>query len=383
MMQIPVIDKGHLYTFSCPAVLCLLFSTLMMTGCREEPASGMSSSSISKQFSEVKTGSNPALVRPRSLAAELRDIAGIVRTELGDQSIPAFSTKMTDSIALSLSSRMFMESDPQKLVPALNKIVFTDCNLVFDNNRNALASMFPHSALQTGKGSCLGISLVYLLIAEKLDWPLYGVIAPGHFFVRYTGPAGNINIESLKSGEFRNDEWYQTHFPISSGSWYTFDNLTTSQVAGVVSFNAANILRENGKYPAAIALYERAVKELPQWGEAWGNMGITCESMGEIEKSLAMFEKARQVEPSLKNLSKNIAALFLKQKQYGRAATEYELALKRSPNDADVLYGLAYATYCSRDFSRAADYARKALAEGANHADAQALLDKALTRNAN
>ena len=61
------------------------------------------------------------------------------------------------------------------------KVDFYEWKISFQDAPNKLQSIFPHQAFNARQGSCLSISLIFLLLAEKLDLPLYGVLAPGHF----------------------------------------------------------------------------------------------------------------------------------------------------------------------------------------------------------
>lgn len=354
----------------------LLTSYLASCSSQKQPEHGLSQSRLSQKFAEEKTADTPKPA-PVMLSAEVGKLAALVRTELGDSALPPFSTAETDKIALALSSHLFMVTDPGLVLPALNKALFQESGISFDTDRNRFSSLFPNTVVDTKKGSCLGISLVYLLVAEKLDMPLHGVLVPGHFFVRYVDGDVRVNMDPMKNGETKPDSWYRTRFGVKPTSWYMLGTLEKRETAAVLAFNVGNMLRLRNRYPAAVACYEQAVQILPHWGEAWGNLGVTYDAMGSGDKALAMFEKARQVDPGLKDISRNLGSLFVKQKQYDRAAAEYERGLDSDPDNPDLLYGLAYATYCVHDYPRAASLARKALAVRSHFAEASALLEKA------
>lgn len=367
------------------ASVSLMSIGLLMCGCSEKASTGsLTQSKLSQKFAAGQPAA-AEVVKPTtvSLAIELSKLCNLVRTELGDSVVAAFSTTEIDKAALALSSRLFMVTDASLVLPALNKAIFHDAGIVFDADRNRLSSLFPQTVLSSKRGSCLGISLVELLIAEKLDLPLHGIIVPGHFFVRYDNGTVRQNIDPMKSGESLTDAWYRKRFGVKWGSFYTMSNLDKREVVAVVAFNVGNALRERGKGKTAIACYEQVVQTFPRWGEAWGNLGVTYAAMGSGDKALAMFEKARQVEPRLAGLSRNLGSLFVRQQQYDRAAAEYERGLEDDPNNPDLLYGLAYATFCVKDYGRAAQFAQRALAVRSNFGDAQALLEKASAKRNN
>ena len=99
-----------------------------------------------------------------------------------------------DSAVMILSSRLFMVTDPQKIIGSLNQLIFDSWSISFDSDRNNLLSLFPQTVLSGQSGSCVGMSLIYLLIAEKMDWPIYGVLAPSHMFVRFDDGINRFKI---------------------------------------------------------------------------------------------------------------------------------------------------------------------------------------------
>ncbi len=62
--------------------------------------------------------------------------------------------------------------------------------------------------LDGAKGNCLGLTLLYLAVAERVGLPLCGVSAPEHFFVRYDDGVTRINIEPTRGGRTLKDRTY-------------------------------------------------------------------------------------------------------------------------------------------------------------------------------
>jgi tetratricopeptide (TPR) repeat protein len=306
-------------------------------------------------------------------------VAAEVRSALGDSVVAAFtgSEPVLDTMCLALSSRLFMVTDPEKTVSEIRRSVFEQAGIEFDSARDDVRNLFPHTVLARRRGSCLGISLVVLLIGERLGLPLHGVLAPRHFFVRFDDGRTAINIEPLKAGEHRDSAWYRERFSIPEGSWYTLANLSGQEVEAVLRYNVANCLCQRGRADTAVKQYRRVVEALPGFAEAWGNLGIALQSLGQTEEALAAFERARELDPAMKKISANIGALFIERGDYRRAVREYEEGLRGKPHDPDLLYGLAYSWYGMREPAKAALYARKALAARGDFAEAEQLLRRA------
>ncbi len=321
--------------------------------------------------------------RPQSLAARITHVANSVRAELGDSVLadPARGMRAIDTLVLRLSSRLFMVNEPDSLVVELNELVFAESDIAFDRHQDTLPNMFPHSVVMRGRGSCLGMSLLLLVIGEKMDMPLHGVLAPAHFFVRFDDGSRSINIESIKQGACLGNDWYRKRYGVDEKSpYYELRSLTADEVIGVLYYNVGNVYRNRANHPRAVTCYEKAVAALPRFAEAWGNLGIALEALGDDERALGALEKARELDPSLKNLQRNIGALQVRLAQHHRAIGEYQVALAETPDDADLLYGLAYACYGAGEYRSACEHARKALEIRDTFADAQTLLQRAEAR---
>jgi regulator of sirC expression with transglutaminase-like and TPR domain len=72
-------------------------------------------------------------------------------------------------------------------IKVLNHIIYDLHN--FDGNKiniHALENSFVNTLLETRKGSPLTLGMLYLIIAQKLNVPVYGVNLPQHFILAYT-----------------------------------------------------------------------------------------------------------------------------------------------------------------------------------------------------
>ena len=74
--------------------------------------------------------------------------------------------------------------------------------------------LFIHGMLKSKLGYCMNLSLLYLIIGDQLDLPLYGVALPNHFFVRYDSDIDQINIESTELGASYPDSFYEKRFGV-------------------------------------------------------------------------------------------------------------------------------------------------------------------------
>lgn len=57
------------------------------------------------------------------------------------------------------------------------------------DNYNSAGNSFINKVLHTRKGNPLSLSVIYMMVAQGLDLPIYGVNLPEHFVLAYTGKA--------------------------------------------------------------------------------------------------------------------------------------------------------------------------------------------------
>ncbi len=65
-------------------------------------------------------------------------------------------------------------------------------------NIDAPQNLFINNLLETKKGNHLSIGILYIILGQKLNIPVYGVNLPQHFILAY---AGEISEERVKTAD--------------------------------------------------------------------------------------------------------------------------------------------------------------------------------------
>ncbi len=258
---------------------------------------------------------------------------------------PSLFGKRIDSLSRELKKRRADVFDSPVLIDTIIRVIYHEWKIVFDPDQNNLQSLLPHTVITRKKGSCLGVSLLFLLISEKLEFPLYGVLLPGHFFVRYDDGEVYRNIEPNRHGYHHPLEYYRLRYAVLENHWYTLKNLSIKETAAVLYYNCANICAKNGKHNAARQYYHRSIEGLEGFAEAWGNCAILYASDNMNDSARLAFDKAFTLNPKLEGLSQNIGAFELGLNRCDAAKNAYRNGLSHSPDDPDLLYGMAYTWF--------------------------------------
>jgi Flp pilus assembly protein TadD len=61
------------------------------------------------------------------------------------------------------------------------------------------------------------------------------------------------------------------------------------------AFTLGNLCMQQGHYPEAIVAYETALKADPSFAEAWNNLAVAYQNLGQDDKAMAAFRKYKMV----------------------------------------------------------------------------------------
>ena len=141
-------------------------------------------------------------------------------------------------------------------------------------------NMFINGYLATKTGSCITMPMLYILIGEKLGWPIYPATAPRHYFARYitdefTTINSELNIETTCGGGIYPDEALIEDMSIPEKAIKNgvyMKTLTKKEyIASLVSMSA-NKFAEGGNFERARYLYELSLKYYPALAIAYRNL---------------------------------------------------------------------------------------------------------------
>jgi tetratricopeptide (TPR) repeat protein len=163
-----------------------------------------------------------------------------------------------DLMALQILARLPETPTPQDKIRAMNDYIFSEMRFQFPPHSLYakdidVYTLLP-SVLDSRKGVCLGVSILYLCLAQRLNLNLEIITPPGHIYVRHVDPITKeiLNIETTARGIDIPSEHY---LGIETRSLQT---RTIKEVIGLAFQNQAAVSWHRDKIDDAIKLYERA-----------------------------------------------------------------------------------------------------------------------------
>lgn len=166
---------------------------------------------------------------------------------------------------LALSVVFAIEQEPvekerlaQAQIEKLNQIIFQEQGFEFppllDHESQIDKYTSVPSMLSSKRGVCLGASVLYLAIAQRLGLKLDIVTPPGHIYLSYLLPEGyRRNIETTASGMDLPEEIYR---PLQKNRLVYRD---LKELPGLILMNTASVLLGNQQFAEASKIYDKAI----------------------------------------------------------------------------------------------------------------------------
>jgi len=294
--------KPTLWCFRFCLILALTMGLLLQTANAEETVENRLESILTLADRDIDLAETVLLIsKDRDPALDLAPLS-------------AELDRLTDSVRTKLTKT----SSPEEIVEAFRKTIHQEAGYRYTDRVDAQgiplnpAELFLHGMLANKRGYCMNLSLLYLIIADRLNIPLYGVPLPNHFFVRYESGGTRINIEATDGGITLPDSFYRKRFGLPEQK--------------VSSFFMHNVGKKS------------------TLGSYFSNVGMVYYKGRQTKKAIFYLNLSTRINPESIEAHNNLANIYSETGQMDKAIRHYQLALQADPNNLSTLYnlGLAY-----------------------------------------
>lgn len=239
---------------------------------------------------------------------------GVLLSQLGDdpnaiRKVRSYEA-MIDLMALQILTRISLRDTPKAKIRAINRFIFEEMGFRFPPHSSYAKDIdlytFLPSVLDSRRGVCLGVSILYICLAQRLNLALEIVTPPGHIFVRWHEGNVNINIETTARGIDLPDE---TYLGVDTRK---LQMRNIRETIGMAHFNQASVFLERQEYGKAMQAYLKAQDYLHNDKHLMGLMGCTALLNGNLEQGRELLQKVADYLPDHAVSKDTIAEDYLK-----------------------------------------------------------------------
>lgn len=216
---------------------------------------------------------------------------------------------MLDLMALQILARLPDHPTDSEKIRCLNDFIFFEMGFRFPPHSQSVKDIdlysFLPSVIDSRKGVCLGVSILYICLSQRLELPLEIITPPGHIFVRYRKGDKIINIETTARGIHLEDEVYL------SVDTRALQTRTVKETIGMAHFNQAAVYWQQGDHAKALTAYTKAKPYLAEDKLLKELMGYNYLLAGQKEIGRALMEEVKDHIPEYAISGQTVATDYL------------------------------------------------------------------------
>ena len=231
----------------------------------------------------------------------------------------------------------------EKKIFIINNYIFKQYKMVPDTSFrsiNQLDNILPDSTLKRMRAHCLGLSILYLLIAEKINIEAYLVRVPSHVFVRICEKSKCHNIETLRKGEIVEDSYFIENLFITENSIkndiYLKNLDSVKEIFASIYLGLGYIAGANRQNELAELFYKKAIDNSRGFAEAYSNLSAIYAAQGKMTQARVYSEIALKINPDLTPAIINLGAFYQNNRDLEKAISFYNKAIKLNPIAIDA-----------------------------------------------
>ncbi|MCF7851707.1 MAG: hypothetical protein K9M07_00530 [Simkaniaceae bacterium] len=199
-----------------------------------------------------------------------------------------------DLMALQILARLPRGASHLEKIKAINQFIFHEMRFRFPPQSLSTKQIDTYtilpSVLDNRLGVCLGVSILYLTLAQRMNLPLEIITPPGHIYLSYLDVDGNrINIETTSRGIHIPEEHYY------GMNTLRLQKRTIKETIGLSFFNQASVAWDQKKYEEAVKLYTAAAPYMGEDSQLHLFLGINLLNTDCISEAKEHLKKAHQI----------------------------------------------------------------------------------------
>ena len=126
-------------------------------------------------------------------------------------------------------------------------------------------------------------------------------------------------------------------------------------------YNLGLAYYQSGQIEKAIAAYQKAIQLEPNFADAYGGLGIIYWRSGNLDDAIRHCQKAIKIAPENIEFHKNLTRIYWQKGMYDAAAVGYRIILELNPSDENALHHLGLILLSKQEYHEAVSCFQKVL----------------------
>ena len=209
-----------------------------------------------------------------------------------------------DAIASVLQEKLPDNSYPLKMIQTINQYLFEELRFT-GNTRDYYdpRNSYLHEVLDRKLGIPISLSILYLEIAQRLNFPMVGIGMPGHFLIRPNFEDAGIFVDAFNQGEIlfpedcesRLQQVYQQPVKLESAF---LEAISNRQILVRMLTNLKIIYINNHLYENALQVINSLLILMPDSDMELRDRGLLYYQMGDGEHAIVDLETYLKLSPN-------------------------------------------------------------------------------------
>ena len=165
---------------------------------------------------------------------------------------------------------------------------------------------FPHAVLKGKRGVCLGFSMIYLCLAERLELPVVAAHAPQHIYVKWLNGEGTVSIETTRRGRTYSESDFRDRYRLTEKETKENEYFTPvgrlavlgDLLNGAAWFSSIGTAKRKLSTERAVLFGQLCVAIGPKNYNNWDTLAQAYSYAGEHKAALAALERTLALRPS-------------------------------------------------------------------------------------
>ena len=129
----------------------------------------------------------------------------------------------------------------------------------------------------------------------------------------------------------------------------------------VKNFNAGVNFYQQRNLPQAMQAYKQALQYDPNFGEAYNNLALIYQEIGDLDQARETLRRATEINPNYEKAWNNLGIILLLQNRYGEAKEVFQKTLLLNPQQMESYLNLGVVYRKEGELKKAAECYQKAL----------------------